>query len=101
MSDEKIKDAMDATQVFLNDKEERRRYINREMAFMDRRSELASAREDERNKTMLENIRHFVAGTGWSAEHEWICSKSPRRTARTILTCSRKIYPDLNMLYSS
>ncbi|MGN0949327.1 MAG: hypothetical protein ACI4OH_01080 [Mitsuokella sp.] len=75
MKDEKIKDALDATQVFLSDKEERRRYINREMAIMDRRSELASVRDE----TMLENIRNFVAGTGWSVERVMDMLKIPEQ----------------------
>ena len=79
MKDEKIKDAMDATQVFLSDKEERRRYINREMAIMDRLSEIASAREDEHYKTKLEDIRSFVAATGWSVEHVMDVLKIPQQ----------------------
>ncbi|WP_432647488.1 PD-(D/E)XK nuclease family transposase [Mitsuokella sp.] len=75
MKDEKIKDALDATQVFLSDKEERRRYINREMAIMDCRSELASVRDE----TMLENIRNFVAGTGWSVERVMDMLKIPEQ----------------------
>ena len=68
MKDEKIKDAMDAAQIFLSNKEERRRYINREMALMDRRSELASAREDERDKTIIKNIQALMRKGNLSLE---------------------------------
>ena len=64
MKDEKIKDAMDATQVFLSNKEERRRYINREMAIMDRLSEIASAREE----TKLEDIKTLMRKGNLSLE---------------------------------
>ena len=60
MKDEKIKDAMDATQVFLSDKEERRRYINREMAIMDRRSELASARKEGDCERAIRDIQTIM-----------------------------------------
>ncbi len=45
MSEAAIQNAMDAARIFLNNTEERRRYINREMARMDRISQLEEAQE--------------------------------------------------------
>ena len=43
MSDTAIKSAMQAARIFLNNTEERRRYINREMAIMDYNSDHEAA----------------------------------------------------------
>ena len=43
MSDTAIKNAMQAARIFLNNTEERRRYINREMAIMDYNSDHEAA----------------------------------------------------------
>ena len=48
MSDTAIKNAMQAARVFLNNTEERRRYINREMAIMDYNSDHEAAIEKGR-----------------------------------------------------
>ena len=45
MSEVAIQNAMEAARIFLNNTEERRRYINREMARMDRISQLEEAQE--------------------------------------------------------
>lgn len=68
MKDEKIKNAMDAAQVFLSNKEVRRRYINREMAIMDRRSELVSAKEEGWDKAKLEDIKTIMRKGSLSLE---------------------------------
>lgn len=46
MNEAAIRNAMDAARVFLNNTAERRRYINREMARMDRESGLLNARQE-------------------------------------------------------
>ncbi len=53
MSEAAIQNAMEAARIFLNNTEERRRYINREMARMDRISQLEDARESGREQGML------------------------------------------------
>lgn len=50
MSEPAIRSAMDAAQIFLNNTEERRRYINREMAIMDREAQLEYATEKGEDK---------------------------------------------------
>ena len=47
MSEAAIRNAMDAARVFLSSTEERRRYINRELARMDQESGLIHARQEE------------------------------------------------------
>lgn len=79
MPDDKIKDAMDAVQEFLNNKEERRRYINREMALMDRRSELASAREEGKAEGLIESIANLMASCRWSIEQAMDALKIPEK----------------------
>lgn len=83
MKDEKIKNAMDAAQVFLSNKEERRRYINREMALMDRRSELASAREEGKMEGkaegLIESIANLMASCRWSIEQAMDALKIPEK----------------------
>lgn len=68
MKDEKIKNAMDAAQAFLSNKEVRRRYINREMAIMDHRSELVSAKEEGWDKAKLEDIKTIMRKGSLSLE---------------------------------
>ncbi len=46
MSEAAIQNAMDAARIFLNNTAERRLYINREMARMDRESQLEDAHEE-------------------------------------------------------
>ena len=46
MSEAAIQNAMEAARIFLNNTAERRLYINREMARMDRESQLEDAHED-------------------------------------------------------
>ena len=46
MSEAAIQNAMEAARIFLNNTAERRLYINREMARMDRESQLEVAHED-------------------------------------------------------
>ncbi len=46
MSEAAIQNAMEAARIFLNNTTERRLYINREMARMDRESQLEDAREE-------------------------------------------------------
>ena len=53
MSEVAIQNAMEAARIFLNNTEERRRYINREMARMDRISQLEEAQEKGEEKGML------------------------------------------------
>lgn len=53
MSEAAIQNAMEAARIFLNNTEERRRYINREMARMDRISQLEEAQEKGEEKGML------------------------------------------------
>ena len=50
MSEAAIQNAMEAARIFLNNTEERRRYINREMARMDRISQLEEAQEKGEKK---------------------------------------------------
>ena len=50
MSEAAIKDAYDATKVFLMKPEERLAYINRQMAIMDYNSDVAYAREEGRQE---------------------------------------------------
>ena len=50
MSDPEIRKAMEAARTFLNNTEERRLYINREMARMDRQSQLESAKAEGENR---------------------------------------------------
>ena len=46
MSEAAIQNAMEAARIFLSNTAERRLYINREMARMDRESQLEDAHED-------------------------------------------------------
>ena len=50
MSDPEIRKAMEAARIFLNNTEERRLYINREMARMDRQSQLENAKAEGENR---------------------------------------------------
>ena len=65
MSEAAIQDAMEAARIFLNNTAERRLYINREIARMDRESQLEDAREEGcvsiaiRNLSSLMKKKHF------------------------------------------
>lgn len=50
MSDPEIRKAMEAARIFLNNTEERRLYINHEMARMDRQSQLENAKAEGENR---------------------------------------------------
>jgi len=57
MSEAAIKDAYDATKVFLMNPAERHAYINRQMAIMDYNSDVAYARDEGRAEGMAELVR--------------------------------------------
>ena len=57
MSDTAIKSAMQAARIFLNNTEERRRYINREMAIMDYNSDHEAAIAQGRAEGLAEGER--------------------------------------------
>ena len=56
MSEAAIQNAMEAARIFLNNTAERRLYINREMARMDRESQLEDAHEDGVKKGIEKGI---------------------------------------------
>ena len=55
MSEAAIQNAMEAARIFLNNTAERRLYINREMARMDRESQLEDAHEDGIKEGIVSN----------------------------------------------
>ncbi len=60
MSEAAIQNAMEAARVFLSSTEERRLYINREMARMDRESQLEEAHEKGMISLALRQIPEFM-----------------------------------------
>ena len=58
MSEAAIQNAMEAARIFLNNTAERRLYINREMARMDRESQLEDAREEGIEEGAISNTIH-------------------------------------------
>lgn len=58
MSEAAIQNAMEAARAFLNNTAERRLYINREMARMDRESQLEDAHEEGREEGIISNVIH-------------------------------------------
>ena len=60
MSEAAIPKAMEAARVFLSSTEERRLYINREMARMDRESQLEEAHEKGMISLALRQIPEFM-----------------------------------------
>lgn len=60
MSEAAINSAYDATGIFLQNKEDRLKYINREMALMDYRSGLAGAEERGEKKRMKRIARGSI-----------------------------------------
>lgn len=66
MSEPAIRSAMDAAQIFLNNTEERRRYINREMAIMDREAQLEYATEKGEDK--LGRLSAILLNAGKTAD---------------------------------
>ena len=54
MSNPEIRKAMEAARIFLNNTEERRLYINREMARMDRESQLKNAKAEGKAEGIAE-----------------------------------------------
>jgi len=60
MSETTIQDAMEAARIFLNNTAERRLYINREMARMDRESQLEDAREEGVVSNTIQNLNNLM-----------------------------------------
>ena len=60
MSEAAINHAYDATNIFLQNKEERLKYVNREMALMDYRSGLMSAEERGEKRGEERGVRRFA-----------------------------------------
>lgn len=60
MSEVAIQNAMEAARIFLNNTAERRLYINREMARMDRESQLEDAHEDGVISTNIYNLTNLM-----------------------------------------
>ena len=58
MSEAAIQNAMEAARIFLNNTAERRLYINREMARMDRESQLEEAHEEGLEEGAISNTIH-------------------------------------------
>lgn len=58
MSEAAIQNAMEAARIFLNNTEERRLYINREMARMDRESQLEEAHKEGLEEGTISNTIH-------------------------------------------
>lgn len=63
MSEVAIQNAMEAARIFLNNTAERRLYINREMARMDRESQLEDAHEDGVISTNIYNLTNLMEQT--------------------------------------
>ena len=60
MSEAAIQNAMEATRIFLNNTAERRLYINREMARMDRESQLEEAHEEGAISNTIQNLNNLM-----------------------------------------
>ena len=60
MSEAAIQNAMEAARIFLNNTAERRLYINREMARMDRESQLEDAREEGVVSNTIQNLNNLM-----------------------------------------
>ena len=60
MSDTAIKEAMDAAKIFLSNTAGRRAYINRQMAIMDRQSQLESAHKEGLTQGKLEDALEML-----------------------------------------
>lgn len=60
MSEAAIQNAMEAARIFLNNTAERRLYINREMARMDRESQLEDAREEGCVSNAIHNLNSLM-----------------------------------------
>lgn len=60
MSEAAIQNAMEAARIFLNNTEERRLYINREMARMDRESQLEEAHEEGAISNTIQNLNNLM-----------------------------------------
>lgn len=60
MSEAAIQNAMEAARIFLNNTAERRLYINREMARMDRESQLEEAHEEGAISNTIQNLNNLM-----------------------------------------
>lgn len=60
MSEAAIQNAMEAARIFLNNTAERRLYINREMARMDRESQLEDAHEEGAISNAIQNLNNLM-----------------------------------------
>lgn len=60
MSEAAIQNAMEAARIFLNNTAERRLYINREMARMDRESQLEDAHEEGAISNTIQNLNNLM-----------------------------------------
>lgn len=60
MSEAAIQNAMEAARIFLNNTAERRLYINREMARMDRESQLEEAHEEGAISNTIHNLNNLM-----------------------------------------
>mgnify|MGYP002626959727 CR=1 FL=1 len=76
MSDSAIKTAFDASGIFMQDIDERLKYINRQMAIMDYNTDMSVSREEGREEgraegrreERLHSIRNLMKKTGWTAK---------------------------------
>lgn len=70
MSEPAIQDAMQAAQIFLNNTAERRRYINREMAIMDKEAQLEYATEkgQKQGENRMGKLMSFLLSQGRTEE---------------------------------
>ena len=85
MSDTAIKSAMQAARIFLNNTEERRRYINREMAIMDYNSDQEKARAEGRAEGLLVAIHSLMAAQNLTAQEAMDTLNLPEETKKTLL----------------
>ncbi|MCR5438546.1 MAG: Rpn family recombination-promoting nuclease/putative transposase [Selenomonas sp.] len=85
MSDNAIKSAMQAARIFLNNTEERRRYINREMAIMDYNSDQEKARAEGRTEGLLVAIHSLMAAQNLTAQEAMDILNLPEDTKKTLL----------------
>ena len=85
MSDTAIKSAMQAARIFLNNTEERRRYINREMAIMDYNSDQEKARAEGRAEGLLVAIHSLMAAQNLTAQEAMDILNLPEDTKKTLL----------------
>ncbi len=84
MSEAAIQNAMEAARIFLNNTAERRLYINREMARMDKESQLEDANEEGAISISIHSLNSLMAKKPFSLAEAMELLDIPENLRETI-----------------